>query len=150
MSVATARTSRRPSATAVVSQLQLYGAALSVQAVVQVLAPAGEVWKTTVPMPRSEVATALSVTLPRSGEPGSVIETKTVLKLDALLKIEPGLLEPATNAASELRRPTGSSTASTTSPVRAHVMRLVRKARSMGGTCARARYVSHRPLRSRS
>ena len=62
------------------------------QAVVQVLAPAGEVWKTTEPMPRSEVATALSITVPRSGVPGSVSVTATVLKLAALLNTEPGFV----------------------------------------------------------
>ena len=38
-------------------------------------------------MPRSEVATALSITTPRSGVPGSVSVTATVLKLEAVLKI---------------------------------------------------------------
>ena len=57
------------------------------QAVVHVLAPAGEVWKTTELMPRLEVATALSITTPRSGVPGSVSVTATVLKLAAALKV---------------------------------------------------------------
>ena len=120
---------------------------MSVQRVVHVFAPAGEVWNATVPMPRSELAMALSVTVPRSGVPGSVSVVKTVLKVVALLNSEFGLVEPATNAASELRRPTGSSTASMTTPVRAQVIGLVKKARSMGGTRARARYVWHRRLR---
>ncbi len=120
------------------------------QTVVQVLAPAGEVWKTTLAMPRSEVATALSITVLRSGVPGSVSVTATVLKLAALLNTEPGFVVPATNAACERPRPIGSRTASTSSPVRAQVIRLVRKARSMGQTCARARYVCHRRRRSGS
>ena len=86
------------------------------QTVVQVLAPAGEVWKTTLAMPRSEVATALSITVPRSGVPGSVSVTATVLKLAALLNTESGFVVPATNAACERPRPIGSRTASTQQP----------------------------------
>src|SRR5215207_5858447 len=101
-------------------------------------------------MLRSDVATALSISVPRSGVPGFVSVTATVLKLPAVLNTEPGFVVTATKAASERPRPIGTRTASTSSPVRAQVMRFVRKARSMGQTCARARYVCHRPHRSRS
>ena len=84
-------------------------------------APAGEVWKTTELMPRSDVATALSITVLRSGVPGLVSETATVLKLAALLNTELGFVVAATNVASEFRRPIGSRTASSTSPARAHL-----------------------------
>ena len=83
-------------------------------------------------MPRSEVATALSAMVPCSGEPGSVSVTATVLKVDALLNTEPGLPDWATNAAFERPRPIGSRTASSSSPVRAQVIRLVRKASGHG------------------
>ena len=134
---------------AVVSHVQMKGARLSVHAVVHVLAPAGEVWKTSSLMPRSEAAVASSVTLPRSGEPGSLRATETVLKLAAALKTEPELAVWATKAASDWRTPTGSRTASRSRPARAQVILLVAKARSMGQTCARARYVCHRRLRRR-
>ena len=94
--MATARTSRRPSVTVDVSHEQLYGEVLAVQAVVHVFAPAGEVSNVTEPMPRLEVATALSITTPRSGVPGSVSVTATVLKLEAALKVWFGLLLWAT------------------------------------------------------
>ena len=119
--MATARTSRRPSVTVVVSKEQLYGEVLAVQAVVHVFAPAGEVSNITEPMPRPEVATALSITTPRSGVPGSVSVTATVLKLAAALKVWFGFVLAATKAASDEPRPTGSRMASSASAVRGQV-----------------------------
>ena len=112
------------------------------QAVVHAPAPAGEVWNSTVSMPRSDVATALSITVPRSGVPGSVSVTATVLNVAALLKIEPGLLVPATKAASDLPKLTGSRTASSSRAVTAQVSRLVRNARAGMGGHAHARVTS--------
>ena len=76
MSVATARSCQVPSATAVVTQEQEYGATSSVQTVVQVPDPSGARWMTTEATDeRASVAVAPSVTVPESGLPGSVIAT---------------------------------------------------------------------------
>ena len=103
------------------------------QAVVHVFAPAGEVSNVTEPMPRPEVATALSITTPRSGVPGSVSVTATVLKLAAELKVWFGFVLWATKAACEEPRPIGSRMASSASAVSGQVAVWVRTARSMGG-----------------
>ena len=76
MSVATARSCQVPSATAVVTQEQEYGATSSVQIVVQVPEPLGARWMTTEATDeRASAAVAPSVTVPESGLPGSVIAT---------------------------------------------------------------------------
>src|SRR5262245_40481391 len=76
MSVATARTSYIPSATALVFQLAVYGEVVSVPIVVRVAAPAGERSKTTcwTAVDASD-ALALSDATPASGVPGSVSDT---------------------------------------------------------------------------
>ena len=136
--MATARTSRRPSVTVDVSHAQLYGEVLAVQAVVHVLAPAGEVSNVTEPMPRLELATALSITTPRSGVPGSVSVTETVLKLAAALKVWFGFVLWATKAASDEPMPIGSRMARTARAVSGQVAVWVRTARSMGDAHTRA------------
>jgi hypothetical protein len=98
-----------------------------VQATVQVPVPAGAVENTTEVIPRSEAAVAVRGTEPRSGLPGSVSATATVLKSPAAAKVEPGLAVAATKVASDCCVPTGSRIASSSSPIRARVRRVVRR-----------------------
>jgi hypothetical protein len=85
--VATARTSRRPSVTVDVSHEQLYGEVLAVQASSTCSRRRRGLERRRSPCRGLEVATALSITTPRSGVPGSVSVTATVLKLAAALKV---------------------------------------------------------------
>ena len=65
-----------PSATAVVTHEQEYGARLSVQIVVQVPEPLGARWMVTdATDERASAAVAATVTVPDSGLPGLVIAT---------------------------------------------------------------------------
>ena len=108
------------------------------QATVQVPVPAGAVENTTEVMPRSEAAVAVTGTEPRSGVPGLVSTTATVLKSAAAAKVAPGLAVAATKVASDCCRPTGSRIASRSSPIRARVQRAgVRRFRVMGSEIAR-------------
>jgi hypothetical protein len=76
VSVATARTSYRPSETPVVSQLAEKGAEVSVPIVVQVEPPAGARWKTTCStFVEVSLAVALKPTVAATGVPGSVSDT---------------------------------------------------------------------------
>src|SRR5205823_5279203 len=72
----TARRSYAPSATVVVLKGALYGGAVTVAIVVQVVPPAGARWKATDATPLvSSAAVTLSDTVARSGEPGSASAT---------------------------------------------------------------------------
>ena len=71
MSVATARRSYAPSATAVVFHEHEYGVVLSVQTVVQLAPSAGWYWITTLLIPDSpSEAVAFRVTVPVADAPG--------------------------------------------------------------------------------
>src|SRR5215212_2832294 len=65
-----------PSASVVVASAHAYGAVVAVQPVVQLDPPAGAYWKRTEATPEPEsAAVPASVTVPRRGDPGSVIVT---------------------------------------------------------------------------
>src|SRR3954471_22636595 len=101
--------SRRPSTAVVVSSEHANGATVSVHSSVHVPAPAGEVWKRTEAMPRSDAAVAEPATVPRSGVPGSLRATATVLKSAAVANEAAGFAEEATNAAPEVVKPAGTA-----------------------------------------
>ena len=113
----------------VVSKSQLKGAAPSVQASVQVLVPAGAVWKRTLVIPRSEAAVAASGTVARSGLPGSVSATATVLKSAAVEKVVFAFALAATNVALEEPTRSGISAASSAKAKKARFTRGLRRAR---------------------
>ena len=83
---------------------------MSSHASVHVPAPAGEVWKRTRSMPRSELAVPESETTPRRGVPGSSIDTATVLKSAAAAKALPGEAETGTKSAPEAVSPVAAAT----------------------------------------
>ena len=83
----------------VVLQSHVYGAAVAMQASVHVLPPAGACWNVTCAMPRSELAVALSATVPVRGEPGSANDTATVLKSAAVVNVLGALVDTAVKPA---------------------------------------------------
>ena len=141
-SSATARTSRRPSATVVVSKSQVNGAGVSVQASVQVLAPAGEVWKRTLAMPRSEAAVAASARAAAQRRAGIGERDRDRVEVRRRGEGVPGFALAATKVAPEARTRNGTTrTRSAKAKRRASRRRLRRRAwcRARAGRGWRAR-----------
>ena len=103
------------------SQLQLNGAAVSSQMSVHVPAPAGEDCEAHALDAALRARGRLQATVPRSGVPGSVIETATVLKSAAAAKVLPGDCELPVKSAPELLTPLRAIAAS---PSQSSAMRL--------------------------
>src|SRR5919201_2943879 len=100
-SVATARRSMPPSATAVVSKLTENGALVSVEIVVQVSAPAGLRWKATWAVSADELA--LSVTEPRMFAPGSSSVTSGATLSTVIVRVDDVTTLPARSVATASR-----------------------------------------------
>ena len=121
---------------------------MSSQASVHVPAPAGEVWKRTRSMPRSELAVPDSETTPRCGVPGSSIETATVLKSAAAAKALPGEFDAGTKSAPEAVIPVAAATtAAIASQVETQALHAAASALRRAASAPRRR---HRPARLRA
>src|SRR3954469_23563015 len=103
--------SRGPSGSVVVSSEQEYGLVVTVQASLQVPAPAGEVCSRTDAIPRSDAAVAVRATVPRRLAPGSASVTATLLKSAAVANLCDGFALEATNVAPVAPTFSGPSTA---------------------------------------